>query len=143
MRAHEEGGGPFRLIGRPAFMSPEQVDRAGPGVGPATDVFGLGGILHLILFGTPPNHLPGGASLVEVLTAIADRRFEPRRPGTLRPAIRSSQARRRIDGLVRICLRALAYDPEGRYPSAAALGADLDGWREKSRSAWLPGLWRW
>jgi len=116
---------------RPLFTSPEQIGDRGAGFGPATDVFGLGGLLHVILFGTPPNHLPG-KSADAVVRAIADRAFEPRRPGTLRPGIRSSAARSKIERLVSICLKALAYEPQDRYPSAAAFGADLDAWEETS-----------
>jgi serine/threonine-protein kinase len=131
----------FAIVGRPVYMSPEQVNQAGPGVGPATDVFGVGGILHVILFGAPPNHLPGRTS-VEVIMAIADRAFEPRRPGTLRPAIRSSEGRRKIDRLVGICLKALTYEPERRYPTAAALRAALDEWLEPDRSSWWGAIRR-
>jgi eukaryotic-like serine/threonine-protein kinase len=131
---------PFGIVGRPVYMSPEQVNPAGPEVGPATDVFGIGGILHVILFGTPPNHL--GRPSVEVIMAIAGRAFEPRRPGTLRPAIRSSEGRKKIDYLVGVCLKALAYEPERRFPTAAALGAALDEWLEPDRSSWWGAIRR-
>jgi serine/threonine-protein kinase len=133
---------PVGILGRPVYMSPEQVNPAVLGVGPATDVFGLGGILHVILFRAPPNRLPGRTRGVEVLSAIAAREFEPRRPGTLRPAIRSSEGRRKIDRLVGICLKALAYEPERRYPTAAALGAALDEWLEPDRSSWWGAIRR-
>jgi serine/threonine protein kinase len=135
------GAAPFAIMGRPAYMSPEQVNGAGPGVGPATDVFGLGGILHVLLFGTPPNHRPGKTSVAEVIMAIAERAFDPRRPGKLRPQIVSRRDRRLAHELAGICLKSLASEPEDRYPSAAALGAALDGCVEESRSAWPP--WHW
>jgi eukaryotic-like serine/threonine-protein kinase len=133
-----EGGeaDPSPVFGFPFYLSPEQIAGQRSQLGPATDVFGLGGILHLILFGTPPNHRPGGTSAVEVIAAILDRRSEPRQPGTPRPVIRSSLARRSLDGLVAICLKALAYEPDRRYPTAAALAAALDGWLEPDRSSW-------
>jgi hypothetical protein len=106
-------------------------------------VFGLGGILHVLLFGTPPNHLPGKSARVEVLSAIAERAFEPRRPGKLRPQIVTRQDCRLAHELTAICLKSLASEPEDRYPSAAALGAALDECIEKSRSAWPPWLWSW
>jgi serine/threonine-protein kinase len=134
--------GPSDIIGHPTFMSPEQVIEGRSGVGPVTDVFGVGGILHVILFGTPPNHLPGRTSSIEVITAIAQRAFEPRRSGTLRPGIRSSEARRGIDRLVGICLKALAYHSKERYPTAADLGDALDGWLEPDRSSWWEMI-RW
>ena len=133
--------GEFAIVGRPSYMSPEQVNGPGRAVGPATDVFGLGGILHAILFGTPPIQLPERGSLVEVIRAIAERSFEPRRPGTLRAGIRSSGVGSRIDGLVGICLKALAYEPAGRYPTARDLGDALDGWLARCRAPWW-AAWR-
>jgi serine/threonine-protein kinase len=127
---------------RPGFMSPEQLDETGRGLGPATDVLGVGGILHVILFGTPPNHLPGRANAAGLIRAVAERAFEPRRPGMLRPGIRASEGRRRIDRLVGICLKALAYEPERRYPTAAPLGAALDEWLEPDRSSWWEAIRR-
>src|SRR5688572_24972447 len=51
-------GGPGTLPGQargtPAFMAPEQARGAASPVGPASDVFGLGGILCVILTGEPP-----------------------------------------------------------------------------------------
>jgi serine/threonine protein kinase len=142
MRAQREDADAFSICGRLRYMSPEQFDERGD-IGPATDVFRLGGILHVVLFGTPPNHLPGRTGVVEVIRAVTDRVFEPRRPGTLRPQIRSRRDRKTAHELAAICLKSLAYKPEDRYPTAAALGEALDEWQGKSRSAWLPGLWRY
>jgi eukaryotic-like serine/threonine-protein kinase len=135
-----ESGG-FRIVGRPNYMSPEQINEAGPGIGPATDVFGLGGILHFILFGKPPNHLEGTPNVRDVIKAIAGRAFEPRRPGTLRPGMRTA-ARWRLDGLVGICLKTLAYEPEARYRSATEMGDALDEWLDQDRRAWWEIFWR-
>ena len=55
----DETKGETCMAFRPPYTSPEQIDEKGTGIGPATDVFGLGGILHVILFGTPPTFLPG------------------------------------------------------------------------------------
>ena len=122
------------LVGHLSYMSPEQVNVPSRGVGPATDVFGLGGILYIILFGTPPNHLPEGSDVNEVIRAIVERSFDSRRPGTLRPGIRSSEGSGGIDGLAGICLKALAYDLKGRYPTAASLGDALDAWLARCRA---------
>ncbi len=98
-------------LGTPAFMAPEQV-RASGGVTPATDVYGLGGILYAALTARPPFE---GSNLLAVLGGVMLRRpVAPRRshPGVSRD-------------LEAICLRALEKSPEDRYPSAAELGADL------------------
>jgi len=121
------------IFGRPSFMSPEQVKGARPG--PATDVFGLGGTLHFVLFGTPPNHLPGASKAVDVLKAVHERAFEPRRPGRLRPEIRSRRDRKMACRLAAVCLKALAYEPDQRYRTAAALGEAVDELLERRRSS--------
>ena len=128
---------PLGLLCRPSYMSPEQIPGVGPGVGPATDVFGLGGILHVILFGTPPNHLAGKMNVGNVLmAAIARRAFEPRCMGPMRRAIGSGQDRRTALKLVAICRKALAYEPERRHQTAGELGAALDQWLGHDRPAW-------
>jgi serine/threonine protein kinase len=129
---------PLAFLCRPSSMSPEQVPGVGPGVGPATYVFGLGGILHVILFGTPPNHLVGKMNAGDVLRAIAVRAFEPRCTGPMRRAIGSGRDRRTALKLVAICRKSLDYEPERRYQKAEELGEALDKWLEHDR----PALWR-
>ena len=45
---------PGQVLGTPAFMAPEQARGGASRVGKTTDVFGLGGILCVILTGQPP-----------------------------------------------------------------------------------------
>ena len=88
--------------GTPGFMSPEQATNAG--VDHRADVYGIGATVYCALTGRePPANEP------------------PPRPSTLRPGLS-----REIDGVV---LRALARDPEDRWPTARALGGALQALR--------------
>jgi serine/threonine protein kinase len=97
---------------------------------PQDDVFAFGGILHLILYGTPPNHFPGISDAGKRLQAIASRASQPREPGTIRPGIRSRGWWRgpSIRRLERICLRALDSDLARRQRDVEELTRELDGW---------------
>jgi serine/threonine protein kinase len=101
-----------QLLGTPAYMAVEQALGKRESLGPATDVYGLGGILYFLLTGKAPFR---GQSLTEVLALVMTaaptppREFNPRVPA----------------GLEAVCLRCLEKDPARRYPSAKALAAAL------------------
>ncbi|MBB1061840.1 serine/threonine-protein kinase [Marilutibacter spongiae] len=101
----------------PRYAAPEQLN--GGAISTATDVFGLGSLLHLLLVGRPP--------LFDASAADA----ECRAPATLLDR-RNDRNRRRLLGgdLGAILQRALARDPARRYPGAAELAMDLRAWRE-------------
>ncbi len=105
------------LLGTPSFMAPEQVARrsGAAAVGPTADVYGLGALLFACLTGRPPH---GDGAPIAVVRAILE--DDPPPPSTLAAGIP-----RDLDA---VALRALARDPARRYPSAAALGDDLDRW---------------
>lgn len=88
-----------QAVGTPHYISPEQL--AGDRVGAGADVYAVGVVLYELLTG----RLPVGHFGVPSEVAGADRQ---------------------LDGVV---LRALAHDPERRYPSMAAFAADLDACR--------------
>ncbi|MFO0682698.1 MAG: protein kinase [Sandaracinus sp.] len=95
------------VLGTPQYLAPEQV-RSASDVDHRVDVYALGAILYEMLAGRPPHqhaHVP--ALLVEIATVA------PRPLGLLRPDLPAS-----VSELVG---RALAKDPDARFPSADAL----------------------
>ena len=100
------------VIGSPGYLAPEQALGVG-GVDERTDVYGLGALLFACLTGRPPFAQHG--SLLQHLDRVASEappapsRFVGDVPGWLD----------------RVVLRALAKDPQRRYPSVSALRAAL------------------
>lgn len=114
-------------IGTPAYMAPEQAGGHTGLFGPPTDVYGLGGILHYILYGTPPNR---GSSLTSVLVATETAKARsPLRRGILprgrriEPGVRDAVA-----ALEGIALKALDPDRARRHQTAEELVVELDEW---------------
>ncbi len=100
-----------QMIGTPSFMAPEQaLGRAGDA---RTDVYGIGAVLYRALTGTPPFT---GDTLVEVIRRVVV--DDPAAPRSIDPTIHAD--------LETIALRCLEKAPERRYPTAAAVAADLD-----------------
>ncbi|RMG19485.1 MAG: serine/threonine protein kinase, partial [Deltaproteobacteria bacterium] len=98
------------LLGSPAHMAPETLE--GRGADTRSDVFSLGTVLYWLCCGTLPFH---GGSPAEVLRRIGSGRYED--PRAVDPRVGDELA-----GIIR---RALALDPQARYPDAGALQADL------------------
>ena len=99
-------------------MSPEQAMNRVDGIGPCTDVFGLGGLLYHLLTGCP---LYRGASRTSVLRQAIKVEYVPVR-----------QINRRVPrALVRICEKALAADPQRRYRTADGLEGALRWFRAR------------
>src|SRR5207244_4293867 len=89
-------------------------------VGTIADVYALGATLFHVLTGRAP--LEGG-STPEVVTKLLDGADAVPRPRALDPTIPRE--------LEAICLRAMAREPGGRYPSASALADDLQAFLER------------
>ena len=101
---------PGTVMGTLAYMSPEQAQ--GERVGSWSDVFSLGAVLYEMLTGRRPFSASSDAGLV---TAIL--RDSPPPLRTARPETPAD-----VDAVV---TRALLKDPNGRYPDAGAMRADL------------------
>jgi serine/threonine protein kinase len=103
--------------GTPAYMAPEQVFGLIDEIDERTDVFGVGGLLCEILLGEPPNNQ---RTLVGSGT-----------PGRHWRAPENSAVWSQLPPeLCRIASKALAPKRDDRYPSIAALRADLDQFLE-------------
>ncbi|MCA8922293.1 MAG: serine/threonine protein kinase, partial [Planctomycetes bacterium] len=89
------------LLGTPGFWAPEQAGGK-QGIGPWTDVYGLGATLYCMLTGLPP--LSGG-NLIEVMRAVNEEAVLP--PSRHVPEVDAE--------LDRICLRCMAKRPADRY----------------------------
>ena len=106
-----------QLVGTVAYMSPEQVRATPDAIDTRTDIHALGVILFRLLTG----RLPFGHD-DPPLPELARRILHDDAPrlGTIDPALRGD-----LDVIV---ARALAKETDRRYPSAAALAADLRRW---------------
>ena len=98
------------MVGTAKYLAPEQV--SGGDVDARTDVYALGAVLYEMVCGRPP--FQGDNDLA---TATARLHGAPERP---RSVLRTVPER--LDAII---MRALASDPDDRYPSASALWADL------------------
>jgi len=114
------------------YAAPEQVT-GGP-VTTATDVYALGVVLYELLAGTPPYRLESDSALELERRIVSGDTAPPSRAAARadpaaaagRGTTRERLARRLSGDLDAVVLRALAKEPERRYPSAAALRLDLE-----------------
>jgi eukaryotic-like serine/threonine-protein kinase len=102
-------------LGTPTFMSPEQAAGRLDDLGPASDVYSLGAMLYNLLAGRPPFV---DAERAELLRKVKAGEFPPPR---------------RVNGIVpqaleAVCLKAMAKESSGRYPSPRALADEIDHW---------------
>jgi len=101
------------FVGTPGYASPEQACGRLDLLGPASDIYSLGGTLYSILTGQPPHQ---GRDAVELLRRITQGDITP--PRGLVPDVPPA--------LEAICLKALTLNPTDRYTTAQALADDLE-----------------
>jgi eukaryotic-like serine/threonine-protein kinase len=130
---HETAHG--TILGTPAYMAPEQARGEIDRVDARADVYALGALLYFLLTGRAPGRTKAGPD-------------DPTRTwaGTSRPS-GTEPPRRIAPGIARsleaICLKALAPDPEGRYPKVDDLAADVGLFLEGERvSAYPENAWQ-
>jgi eukaryotic-like serine/threonine-protein kinase len=109
--------------GSPYYMAPEQVLQQS--VDARCDVFSLGVVMYELLTGVRPFR---GETLAQIHRAVLEHRPPPAHE--VAPAVPKA--------LAQIAARAMVTDPEGRYPSAAAMARELRHWLETRELAAEP-----
>lgn len=105
-----------RGVFTPDYAAPEQL--RGDAITTATDVFGLGVLLHELLLGVRPSGTPTRRPSSRVNELVPpDGNVRAMAPARLRKVLRGD--------LDNILLKSLADEPERRYPSAGALAEDI------------------
>ncbi len=95
--------------GTPGYFAPELAVGAGDRLGPAVDIYLLGGLLYRLLAGRPPHR---GKTLLDLVMQAVTGNLEPL-PSEVPDELRAT------------CRRALALDPAARHPDVASFQAEL------------------
>ncbi len=109
------------VVGTPTYMSPEQARGHQAELGPPADVYAVGSMLYQLLTGRAPFHEPGTRiSLHTVLARLLD--GPPQRIEEIDKTV--------VPELTAICEKAMAREPEDRYPGMLELAEDLRAFTE-------------
>jgi hypothetical protein len=95
------------------YMAPEQARGESERIGQAADIFALGGVLHFLLTGRAPFT---GRTTAEVWARAERCDLDAEE-------LRRAKVPRRLE---RICLKAMAAEPDDRHPTADALARELE-----------------
>jgi serine/threonine protein kinase len=114
------------IRGTPAYMAPEQFTGQVSSLGVWTDVYGLGGLIYVLLCGQAPIQ----GTMTDIRSLIS--RKPPERPSALlrrdpsvAERLRSHALAPHLSRLEEICMRCLAKRPEDRYRMASRVGTEL------------------
>jgi len=100
------------VVGTPAYMPPEQAEGRVSAIDGRSDVYSLGATMYALFLGRPPFD---GESVMDVIRKVSSQPLVP--PRQIDPSFPPD--------FEAVLLKAMAKDPKDRYPSAAALGADI------------------
>jgi tetratricopeptide (TPR) repeat protein/energy-coupling factor transporter ATP-binding protein EcfA2 len=114
------------ILGTLHYLSPEQA-RANPDIDHRADLYALGVVLYELGTGRLPFHADGTAAVL--LKIIAEK---PPRPRQIRPDMPV--------WLERVILRAMARDPDRRYPDADQMRRDIERGASDVTLSELPDL---
>lgn len=106
------------IIGTPHFLAPELITRGPAAASVQADVYALGVMLYRLLTGDYPHS--SSESELDTLRAVSS--LPPRHPRNIVRDIPQS--------LAALLLKAVALEPEDRYPTAAALADDIGNYLE-------------
>ncbi len=106
-----------QVEGTPMYMAPEQAAAEGHLIGPHTDIYALGVILHELITGTPRHQ---GATL-QAMLLDAYQAKPVQYPATIHPALGA------------VCNKACSRDPAKRHTSPEALREHLNDYRKHRR----------
>jgi len=99
--------------GTPSYMAPELAEGDGAGIGPWTDVYLLGAILHELLAGRPP-HAKGGGFYAALFSAAKST------PPNFDESVPTE--------LGTICRKAMSREPRGRFSTVVELYSAVEGY---------------